>query len=89
MGSAALTGPAEPSGADEGACEQRLFGTVMVPFAEIQLADGTLVVHEEIGCGAPNSISYHSLTTQRGVTSQWPVAIQASSCAPLHWSGES
>ncbi|KAK9906458.1 hypothetical protein WJX75_002116 [Coccomyxa subellipsoidea] len=40
---------AEPSGSDEGLCEQQLFGEVKIPFVTIQLADGTLVVHEEIG----------------------------------------
>ena len=42
--------PAEPSGADEGWCEQRISGTVTLPFLEVQLADGALVVYEEIGC---------------------------------------
>ena len=49
--SCAGEGAAEPSGADEGLCEQRLSGTVTLPFLEVQLAEGTLVVHEEIGWG--------------------------------------
>ncbi len=40
---------AEPSGSDECLCEQQLSGEVKIPFVNVQLADGTLVVHEEIG----------------------------------------
>ena len=43
---------AEPSGADDGLCEQRLSGTVALPFLQVQLADGVLVVQEEIGWAA-------------------------------------
>ncbi len=42
-------GKAEYSAEDEGLCEQRLSGNIKIPFINIQLADGVLVVHEEIG----------------------------------------
>ena len=39
----------EPSGLDKGLCEQQLSGEVKVPFVTLQMADGHLVVDEEIG----------------------------------------
>jgi hypothetical protein len=47
----AVGGQGEPeySAADKGLCEQRLSGLVKLPLVEIQLADGVLVVHEEVG----------------------------------------
>lgn len=39
----------EPSGLDKGLCEQQLSGEIKVPFITIQMADGHLVVDEEIG----------------------------------------
>ncbi|BDA46251.1 hypothetical protein COCOBI_08-3430 [Coccomyxa sp. Obi] len=39
----------EPSGFDKGLCEQQLSGEVKIPFVTLQMADGHLVVDEEIG----------------------------------------
>lgn len=44
-----VAGKAEYSAADDGLCEQRLSGTIKIPFVNVQIADGVLVVHEEIG----------------------------------------
>ena len=38
-----------PSAHDQYNCGQKLMGTVSIPFVELQLADGEIVVFEEIG----------------------------------------
>jgi hypothetical protein len=47
--SAAGEGVQHPSAHDRHNCGQKLTGTICIPFIELQLADGELVVFEEIG----------------------------------------
>ena len=42
-------GVQHPSAHDQYNCGQKLMGTVSIPFVELQLADGEMVVFEEIG----------------------------------------
>ena len=52
-------GVQHPSAHDKYNCGQKLMGTVSIPFVELQLADGEMVVFEEIGWG-PYRTSCHN-----------------------------